>query len=215
MHLPGGNRRHFDHVGRDARARRHEIATKAWLALPFVRMTTTTAVRSTRRRLRQMLLVHSACRLFTAQERHPMCDYSLHNVKTRAAQANDRLVSTTFRNSVTRGFAPVGDRDVAVCISPGTELAFASDVACRRAWGLLPHRRLAERVARFRQVNTDRQDVHHDALEFPSGRIVLVNDLREGQYASVLQLPATPRPATDAVNEPAHETTPRQEGSHV
>jgi hypothetical protein len=34
---------------------------------------------------------------------------------------------------------------------------------------------------------------HHDALEFPNGRILLVNRLCEGQYATVLQLPVTPR----------------------
>jgi hypothetical protein len=31
--------------------------------------------------------------------------------------------------------------------------------------------------------------VHHDALELANGRIVLVTNLREGQHATVLQLP--------------------------
>jgi hypothetical protein len=35
--------------------------------------------------------------------------------------------------------------------------------------------------------------VHHDALEFPDGQAVLVTTLRQGQYATVLQLPAAPR----------------------
>jgi hypothetical protein len=35
--------------------------------------------------------------------------------------------------------------------------------------------------------------VHHDALEFPDGAHVLLTDLREGQEATVLQLPAQPK----------------------
>jgi hypothetical protein len=35
--------------------------------------------------------------------------------------------------------------------------------------------------------------VHHDALEFPDGKIVLVTRLREGQQATVLQMPAAIR----------------------
>ena len=34
--------------------------------------------------------------------------------------------------------------------------------------------------------------VYHDALEFPDGTYVLLTDLREGQEATVLQLPAQP-----------------------
>jgi hypothetical protein len=45
--------------------------------------------------------------------------------------------------------------------------------------------------------------VHHDALEFPNGESVLVTRLYEGQHATVLQLPASPR------NENAAEQ-PRQ-----
>jgi hypothetical protein len=46
------------------------------------------------------------------------------------------------------------------------------------------------RVARFRQVNMDDPHVHHDALEFPGGQIVMVTRLVPGQTATVLQLPA-------------------------
>ena len=38
----------------------------------------------------------------------------------------------------------------------------------------------------------DNPNTHHDALEFPNGRILLVNRLCEGQYTTVLQLPVTP-----------------------
>ena len=57
-----------------------------------------------------------------------MCDYSLQHVATRAAKVDDLLVSTKFNNSITRGFAEVGEPNVAVCILPGTELAFERDV---------------------------------------------------------------------------------------
>jgi hypothetical protein len=40
--------------------------------------------------------------------------------------------------------------------------------------------------------------VHHDALEFPDGQIVLVTRLCEGQHATVLQLPASARVAKPA-----------------
>jgi len=39
---------------------------------------------------------------------------------------------------------------------------------------------------------------HHDALEFPDGRTVLLTHLCEGQEATVLQLPAQPSTATEA-----------------
>ena len=38
-----------------------------------------------------------------------MCDYSLHNVATRPAQIEDKLITTRFSNSITRGFAAVGE----------------------------------------------------------------------------------------------------------
>ena len=44
--------------------------------------------------------------------------------------------------------------------------------------------------------------VHHDALEFPDGTCVLLTDLREGQEATVLQLPAQPKtPAEEAAQK--------------
>ncbi|HEY8005907.1 MAG TPA: hypothetical protein VIE66_03690 [Methylocella sp.] len=118
-----------------------------------------------------------------------MCDYSLHLVASRSAQVGDKLVTTTFANSLTRGLSAVGEPKVAVCLLAGTEVAFGADVKYDRAFSLLPNRALKERVARFRQIRKDRPDVHHDALEFPSGRIVLITRLRDGQQLTVLQLP--------------------------
>jgi hypothetical protein len=121
-----------------------------------------------------------------------MCDYSLHYVATRPAKVGDKLVMTRFRESSTRGFAAVGEPNVAVCLLPGTEVAFEHDVECDRNFGFLPHRTIMESVARFRQITRDRPTTHRDALEFPDGKIVLLTSLREGQHATVLQLPASP-----------------------
>jgi hypothetical protein len=120
-----------------------------------------------------------------------MCDYSLHNVASRPARVGDKLVSTSFLNSSTRGFAAVGEPNVAVCLLPGTELAFEESLKCESAYGF-GYNRLQHKVARFRQVNKDQSNVHHDALELPDGEIVLVTKLAGGQHATVLQLPASP-----------------------
>ena len=45
-----------------------------------------------------------------------MCDYSLHHVASRPAKVGDKLVTTQFNNSITRGFAAVGEPNVAVCL---------------------------------------------------------------------------------------------------
>jgi hypothetical protein len=130
-----------------------------------------------------------------------MCDYSLHHVATRSARIEDQLVTTSFGNSITRGFAAVGEPRVAVCLLPGTEIAFERNVECEPALGILPTRKIGQKVARFRQINLQQPSVHHDALEFPDGQVVLLTRLCEGQRATVLQLPATHRPAGAA--EPA------------
>jgi hypothetical protein len=121
-----------------------------------------------------------------------MCDYSLHNVASRPARVGDKLVSTSFLASCTRGFAAVGEPNVAVCLLPGTELAFEENLKCESTYGF-GYKRLPHKVARFRQVNKDQPNVHHDALELPDGEIVLVTKLTGGQHATVLQMPASPR----------------------
>jgi hypothetical protein len=121
-----------------------------------------------------------------------MCDYSLHHVASRSAKVGEELVSTEFAGSFTRGFAAIGEPKIAVCLLPGTELAFAKEVEYEPAFHLFrKRRRIAERVAQFREVNTSLGAAHRDALQFPSGQIVLVTRLRPGQIATVLQLPAS------------------------
>ena len=137
-----------------------------------------------------------------------MCDYSLHAVASRPAKVGDKLVTTDFPNAITRGFCDPSQPRVAVCLLPGTELAFEKEVE-RDAWfAFLPARRLPHKVARFRQVNLNHRAMHHDALEFPDGSIVLVTDLCEGQHATVLQLPNTGRPATEPGEQVVPEIAP-------
>ena len=63
-----------------------------------------------------------------------MCDYSLQHVASRPAKVGDRLVSTGFFNSITRGFAEVGEPRVAVCLLPGTELTFVNGIEAEPRW---------------------------------------------------------------------------------
>jgi hypothetical protein len=90
---------------------------------------------------------------------------------------------------MTRGFAEIRNPGVAVCLLPGTEVAFEAEVKAEPNFPLMPKRRIGERLARFRQVNLEKPMAHHDALEFANGEIVLVDRLILGQMATVLQLP--------------------------
>jgi hypothetical protein len=129
-----------------------------------------------------------------------MCDYSLQNVTSRPAKVGDKLVTTQFNGTITRGFAAIGEPGVAVCLLPGTEVAFAKDVTWQASsFGLLVRTRTVnEKVARFRQINKQQPHVHHDALEFPNGENVLLATLCQGQHATVLQLPVQPKTAAEA-----------------
>ena len=130
-----------------------------------------------------------------------MCDYSLHNVASRPAKVGDRLTTRDFGTG-TRGFAASEETAVAVCVLPGTELAFANSVEYGRTgllgWG---RQRLDHRTAIFRQINKDRMAAHHDALGFPDGLLTLLTSLEEGQEAVVLQLPTRAKNASEAEAE--------------
>jgi hypothetical protein len=102
-------------------------------------------------------------------------------------------VTKRFHNSITRGFAAVGDPHVAVCLLPGTELAFDWDVELEPALAIFATKKIWQRVARFRQINMEQLTMHHDALEFPDGQVVLLTALCDNQHATVLQIPAAPR----------------------
>jgi hypothetical protein len=125
-----------------------------------------------------------------------MCDYSLENVASRPAAVADRLIVTNFKNTITRGFAGIGDLDTAVCVRPGTELAFDSVVRYGHRITRWPVS-ASSRVARFRQIDVNIPHTHHDALEFADGTIVPVARLIPGQWATVLQLPRDPLPVPE------------------
>ena len=127
-----------------------------------------------------------------------MCDCSLHSVRSRSAKVGDKLTTHDFGTG-TRGFAASEDMNVAVCVLPGTELAFAEEVSCLPA-GLMAWRDqlIEHKTAVFRQTNKEKVAAHHDAVEFPDGQIVLLTVLREGQQATVLQLPAEPKTAIES-----------------
>ena len=127
-----------------------------------------------------------------------MCDFSLHHVKSRPAKVGDKLTTRNF-NTGTRGFAAPEDSATAVCILPGTELAFSAEVRSRLSgWQT---RTISSRMAIFRQINKDVPQVHHDALEFADGTCVLLTTLVEGHEATVLQLPAQPKTPAEAKAE--------------
>ena len=121
-----------------------------------------------------------------------MCDFSLQSTQSRPAKIGDKLTTRNFGTG-TRGFAAPEDPRTAVCLLPGTELAFSKEVALTIA-GMVTASALtvAQTVAIFRQINKEEPRAHHDALEFPDGRTVLLTMLWEGQEAVVLQLPAQP-----------------------
>jgi hypothetical protein len=141
-----------------------------------------------------------------------MCDYSLHHLASRPAKVSDKLVTTKLARSSARGFAAVGEHgaklvihdgppQVAVCLLPGTELAFDNDVRYDSAFRLFGAR-VNHKVARFRQIDIDDPHVQHDALEFPNGQVLKVTQLVAGQTATVLQLPV-------ATQHPEHVETQR------
>jgi hypothetical protein len=116
-----------------------------------------------------------------------MCDYSLHAVESRPAEVGETLITTTFRGTSTRGFASESEPNVAVCMLPGTELAFAKNVRYDKRF--IWTREINFRVGKFGVTEPHAPDRHHDAIEFPDGSRVLVTLLCEGQRMTVLQLP--------------------------
>src|SRR6267154_5875928 len=131
-----------------------------------------------------------------------MCDFSLRSTQSRPAKVGDELTTRNFGTG-TRGFAAPEDPTTAVCLLPGTELAFSKEVAVPVA-GIFTSGKLTigQTLAIFRQINKERPQAHHDALEFPDGRVVLLTMLCDGQDATVLQLPAR---ATTAAEEEAQK----------
>jgi hypothetical protein len=130
-----------------------------------------------------------------------MCDYSLQNIKSRAAKVGDKLTTHNFGTG-TRGFGASEDTSIAVCVLPGTELSFSNEVTCQSTGFFTWRKKLMKhKTAIFRQVNKERVAAHHDALEFPDGRVILLTILCEGQQVTVLQLPAEPKTPRELENQ--------------
>jgi hypothetical protein len=130
-----------------------------------------------------------------------MCDYSLHNVKSRPAKVGDNLTTHRFYSGTT-GFSAPENASIAVCVLPGTELSFTQEVRRVHLWPWSKNV-IFHKTAIFRQINLDNPVTHHDALEFPDGRFVALTFLKEGQKATVLQLPAS-AVGSKATQEAAH-----------
>jgi hypothetical protein len=104
-----------------------------------------------------------------------MCDYSLDLVASRPAKVGDELVTTKFKNSITRGFAAIGEPNVAVCLLPGTEVAFEKEVKYE-PFTLFPHMKLgpadqrgqAERASRCAGVPRRGDRAAHPAVRRPA-----------------------------------------------
>ncbi len=121
-----------------------------------------------------------------------MCDYSLQNVRSRPAAVGDSLITHNFGTG-TRGFAASENLNTAVCLLPGTEIAFPNGIPIKhRSFFGLPRRTVSYSTAIFRQINKRSPRTHHDAVEFADGYTVLLTSLPKGQLAAVLQLPAQP-----------------------
>lgn len=126
-----------------------------------------------------------------------MCDYSLAHAKSRPAKVEDKLTVRDF-GMTTKGFAAPEDSSTAVCLLPGTEVAFDAPVKYKDGWYDAEEKVIDSTVARFRQVDKDNQYTHHDALEFGNGVFVKLTHLITGQTATVLQMPVAPTTPEEA-----------------
>ena len=79
-----------------------------------------------------------------------MCDYSLEHLTSRAAKVGDKLVTTHFKHSLTGGFCAIGEPNIAVCLKPGTEIAFDREVESISGFWMRS-KKLGSMVARFRR----------------------------------------------------------------
>src|SRR6202035_2472518 len=111
-----------------------------------------------------------------------MCDYSLHAVASRPAKVGEMLITTSFSGG-TRGFAAEGERNVAVCLLPGTELAFDRDVKHDQSW--IWTKATSYRVTEFSKIIQQNPTRHNAALKWPAGTAVPGTHLRGGKRATV------------------------------
>jgi len=143
-----------------------------------------------------------------------MCDYSLRAFASRPAVVGETLTTYEFNPSA-KGFASEGKENVAVCLLPGTEVAFDAEITSAHRGFIMAvvsreDKKHGFATAVFAKINEDNACMHHDALQFPDGTTVLVNDLTPGQRATVLQLPAERTPEKKP-EKPAEEPAWQEE----
>ncbi len=137
-----------------------------------------------------------------------MCDYSLKNLASRPAKVDDKLTVSKFSGTMSTGFTGPENASMPVCVMPGTELAFDENIKTGNTWLITFGRKEYEhKTARFRQINVEQPNTHHDALELPDGEVLLLNNLTVGQTATVLQLPAAPKTTEEAKAQERLEVT--------
>ncbi len=129
-----------------------------------------------------------------------MCDFSLQAQKSRPAVVGEKLVTRNFGTGTT-GFCSPEDTDCAVCLTPGTELAFDAPIR-ESKWSYYGIEAVEDKVypsvAVFGQVNKNMKHTHHDQLQFADGECLLLTNLAVDQTATVLQLPAAPQNEAEA-----------------
>jgi hypothetical protein len=105
----------------------------------------------------------------------------LQSIASRPAKVGDKLETRNFGTGTT-GFCSTDDINVAVCVLPGTEIAFEEEPVANHAWSILSAWRTKHKVAIFRQVSKESTHAH-------------------GMKATVLQLPAAPKTEAEKIEQ--------------
>ena len=124
-------------------------------------------------------------------EEEDMCDYSVQAGKQQREAVRGNPLITKKISDHTIGFVDVNDQTTAVCLIPGTALAFDEPVKFASGGGSIKSIPFAG--AKFCQIEKGNALTHHDALAFPDGQTVKLTLLLEGQTAMVMELPAAPK----------------------
>ena len=102
-----------------------------------------------------------------------MCDYSLQGVLSRPAKIGDKLTTREF-NRFTRGFSALEDKNVAVCVLPGTELSFADNIRRVRLWPWTKNK-INHNTAIFRQINQNNPGTITTRWNFQTGKSLFLH----------------------------------------
>jgi hypothetical protein len=106
------------------------------------------------------------------------------------AKVGETLITTTFPGTPTRGFASESDPAIAVCMLPGTELAFDQEVKYDSGW--VWTKTINIRVGKFGGMNRNVQHSDHDAIKFPDRNQCAVNSSQRGPASDGASIGCTP-----------------------